>query len=363
MEIKMSINEKRLKDLLVDMINIYSPSGKEEEIQDFLKSYLKKHKLNYIFQEVDEQRGNIIVMPDKGEADIVFVGHIDTVPAFDYENYEANITENEIYGLGSADMKSGCAAMVESFISYRERHKGDFPCALALVVGEEESGDGAFTLAREYPFDWAIIGEPTNLKPCFGHFGYVEISLVTYGQKLHASLSKPDKNAVKLMMDCINLIIEYIDKKEDILYNIRDFNSSHAGFASPDRCEAYLDLHVSSKYSLGSLTFEIEELIFEKFNEKEIKFSLQTIHHGYELSDKASLPKMLKTIYNQKNLDFSQSFFKSDSDAPIFWQSGIKPIILGPGDLAVAHTCEEMVDFNEVLKVAEIYFSVLECEN
>jgi acetylornithine deacetylase len=355
----MKINEKRLKELLVEMINIYSPSGKEEDVILFLKDFLKKNKIGFEYQEVEEGRGNILILPENGEADIVFVGHIDTVPAFDYENYEASILDDKILGLGSADMKSGCAAMLEAFLSYKENEKKDFPCALALVVGEEESGDGAFELTREYSFDWALIGEPTNLKPCFGHYGYVEISLVAYGQKLHASLSKPEKNAVKLMMDCINLVIDHVDKKEDIFYNIRDFNSSQAGFASPGRCESFLDLHLPSKYSIGALTFEIEELIYSVFNENEIKFSLKTIHHGYELSDKAYLPKVLKNIYAEQNHEFVLSFFKSDSDAPILWQSGIKPIILGPGDLSVAHTCDEFVDFNEVVKATEIYYAVM----
>ncbi|KAA0257069.1 M20 family metallopeptidase [Deferribacter autotrophicus] len=356
------INVERLRNLLTDMINIYSPSGKEEEIINFLKDFLKKYNIDFVYQEVEDSRGNILVLPEEGECDLVFVGHIDTVPAFDYENYEADIYDDEIYGLGSADMKGGCAAMIEAFLTYREKNKSDFPCSLALVVGEEESGDGAFELAREYSFDWAIIGEPTSLNPCFGHYGYVEMSLVTYGQKLHASISKPDKNAVKLMMDCLNLIINYIDKKGDILYNIRDFNSSQAGFASPDRCEAYLDLHLPTKYPIGTLTFEIEELIYSKFNDKEIKFSLETIHHGYELSEKAYLPKQLKKIYNEQNIDFTPSLFKSDSDAPILWQSGIKPIILGPGDLSSAHTGDEYVNFTEVVKASNIYYSVMEGE-
>ncbi|MGA1846984.1 M20/M25/M40 family metallo-hydrolase [Deferribacter abyssi] len=354
------INEDRLKNLLIDMINIYSPSGKEGEIIHFLKNLFTKHSIEFVYQKVEDSRGNLLILPEEGESNLVLVGHIDTVPAFDYENYEADVYDDEIYGLGSADMKSGCAAMIEAFLTYKEKHQSDFPCSLALVVGEEESGDGAFELAREYSFDWAIIGEPTNLNPCFGHYGYIEMSLLTYGQKLHASISKPDKNAVKLMMDCINLIINYIDEKGDILYNIRDFNSSQAGFASPDKCEAYLDLHLPTKYPLGILAFEIEELIYNKFTDNEIKFSLETIHHGYELSEKASLPKQLKNIYNEQNIHFTPSLFKSDSDAPILWQFGIKPIILGPGDLSNAHTGDEYVNFADVVKASNIYYSVME---
>ncbi|TYB34031.1 MAG: M20 family metallopeptidase [Flexistipes sinusarabici] len=354
------INSERLQKLLTEMIDIYSPSGKETELTDFLQLYMKEHNLPYEFQEVESERGNIIVMPESGECDTIFVGHIDTVPAFDYENYESDIYENEIYGLGAVDMKGGCAAMIESFLSFQENNKKDFTAGLALVVGEEESGDGAYALSKDYSFRWAVIGEPTNLQPCYGHFGYVEIALAAYGQKVHASLSKPDKNAVKKMMDYLNIIINYIEKDvSDIIYNIRDLSSSQAGFATPDRCEAYLDLHLPTRYPIGVLTAEIEDLIFRSFKNNEVNYSLETIHHGFELTEKGMLPQLIKQIFEKQKFEYKPFFFKSDSDAPILWQSGIKPIILGPGDISYAHTKEEYINFNEVEKAAETYLSIM----
>lgn len=354
------INSQRLKDLLADMINIYSPSGKETELSDFLCSYLDDYRISYDYQEVENERGNIVIMPESGECDVIFVGHIDTVPAFDYENYESEIYEDEIYGLGSVDMKGGCAAMIESFVSFVESNRDGLNAGLALVVGEEESGDGAYALAKDYSFKWAIIGEPTNLQPCYGQFGYVEIALAAFGQKVHAALSKPDKNAVKKMMDYLNIIIGYIEKDaNDIIYNIRDLSSSHAGFATPDRCEAYLDLHLPTRYPIGVLTAEIEDLIFRTFNNDEVSYSLETIHHGFELTEKGTLPKIIKNIYYDNKMEHSPFFFRSDSDAPILWQSGIKPIILGPGDISYAHTKEEVINFSEVERASELYFSLL----
>jgi len=354
------INKNRLKQLLIDMINIYSPSGKETELTDYLQAFFKQNKLDFEYEEVESDRGNLIIMPEDGDCDVVFVGHIDTVPAFDYENYETDIYDDEIYGLGAVDMKGGCAAMIESFLSFRENTKKDFNTGLALVVGEEESGDGAYALSKDYSFKWAIIGEPTNLQPCYGHFGYVEIALAAFGQKVHASLSKPDKNAVKKMMDYLSIIINYIEKDaNDIIYNIRDLSSSQAGFATPDRCEAYLDLHLPTRYPIGVLTAEIEDLIFRNFKNEEVNYSLETIHHGFELTEKGLIPKLIKEIFQKNKYDYTPFFFKSDSDAPILWQSGIKPIILGPGDISFAHTKEEFINFQEVVKASELYLSIM----
>ena len=61
-------------------------------------------------------------------------------------------------GLGTADMKGGCAAMIETFLTLWENGHTNCPVALALVVGEEDYGDGAQRLVREYNFprpSWA----------------------------------------------------------------------------------------------------------------------------------------------------------------------------------------------------------------
>jgi acetylornithine deacetylase len=61
----MNIRPKILKSLLKDLVDIYSPSGKEEEIVEFTERYLKKHGLAVRKQEVDENRFNLIVFPPR----------------------------------------------------------------------------------------------------------------------------------------------------------------------------------------------------------------------------------------------------------------------------------------------------------
>jgi acetylornithine deacetylase len=114
----MNINPRRLKNLLKEMVDIYSPSGKEEEIAEFTEKYLQKHDLPVRRQEVDENRFNLIVFPKgKDEVELCFVGHLDTVTAHDLEDFGPSEENGTIYGLGTADMKAGCAAMIEAFVN------------------------------------------------------------------------------------------------------------------------------------------------------------------------------------------------------------------------------------------------------
>ena len=182
-----SVHPRGLRLLLQQLVDIYSPTGKEEDILEFVHEYLAKRELPVIRQAVDDNRYNLLVLPPDTDALVVFVGHLDTVAAYDLEEYEYREENQVVYGLGTADMKSGCAALIEAFLSVWETGASGIPAALALVVGEEEDGDGAEALVREYHFPWAVIAEPTDLQVCLSHYGYVELQLLTKGKRMHAS--------------------------------------------------------------------------------------------------------------------------------------------------------------------------------
>ena len=362
-EHKLKINPRRLQQLLRKMVNIYSPPGKEKDLVDFIYSYLKRHGLPVVRQAVDEDRHNLIVEPDDVEAELVLVGHLDTVEAYDLESYEFILDGDRAAGLGTADMKGGCAAMIEAFLTLWENGHTNRPVALALVVGEEDYGDGAQRLVREYDFSAAIVGEPTDLLPCLSHYGYLEIQLTTQGQRVHASLAPQANNAATAMLRLLLAYIQYFDQElVDGVYNLRDLTSARSGFAAPDNCEAWIDLHLPALTHMGQLTFQLEELHtnYLKANAQcDAAIHFNTIHAGYELPQKGPLVDLLKTVYDRHHLSFSPTSFPSHSDANTLWAAGIKPILLGPGRLEKAHTAEESISLSQVRVAAQIYMDLI----
>jgi len=357
------INQERLKKLFVDLINIYSPSGKETAITGYLDKFFKNAGISVDYQEVEDGRKNLIIHPTKQSCQILFVGHIDTVPAFDYENYRFEMKDNEAFGLGTADMKGGCAAMIEAFLSYAGNHHGDIPATLALVVGEEETGDGAQTLVEQIHHPWAIVAEPTGMSPCFSHFGYLELVLTTYGKRMHASLATKEHNAVRSMLKMLMAITDYLDAShDDIIYNIRDMLSSQAGFVVPDRCDASVDIHMPPYFTIGELTFELEEAVRKHIKDPATlhdTLSFSTVHAGYDIPESGIVPDIIRKAFKGSGLPWKTDAFRSDSDAAILWGAGIRPVILGPGTLTKAHTPEESVTYSEVEKAAGIYYDIL----
>ncbi|MCX6004034.1 MAG: M20/M25/M40 family metallo-hydrolase [Chloroflexi bacterium] len=353
------IRPERVRNLLRDLVNIYSPSGKEEEILEYTEQYLKGQGLPVTRQKVDENRFNLLVLPQEEEMDICFVGHLDTVTAYDLDNFGFYEKEDTIYGLGTADMKAGCAAMIEAFAALY--HQGDKlpPVGLALVVGEEEDNSGARTLAREYSFPWSLVGEPTNLTVCLSHYGYLEVLVRTQGKRAHSSMPELGQNAIETMLKLLLRVTAYATTStHGLVYNIRELSGFPSGFVVPDTCEAYIDLHLPPNSKIDTLKTELEHLVDTAHKEipgLDATLRFEEAHVGYSISHERPLVKKLQQVFLKMSLPWEPQDFRSHSDANVLWTDGVDPIILGPGRLEDAHTPEESVSFAQVLQAAQIY--------
>jgi acetylornithine deacetylase len=360
---KNRIQPQRLAKLLQRLVDIYSPSGKEGDVLDYLKGYLKRREVPVIIQTVDEDRYNIILGPVAKDIQLAFIGHIDTVTAPDLDSYSYSVQGDRVRGLGVADMKGGCAAMLEAFLTFREAGNTEAPIALCLVVGEEESGDGAEKLMKAYHFPWALIGEPTDMVPCLQSYGYVEIQLTARGARQHASLAKRRHNAVEVMLQTLLRLTHQLEAEHpEINYNIRDLFSSHSGFAVPALCEAWLDLHVPPGMDIGEILLDMEEVTMAGKDSRpniEMGFRSVTIAAGYQIPEKAAVVDTIKKVFTAHDLTWSTDAFRSHSDANQIWAAGVKPIILGPGQLEQAHSHDESASFQQICLAAEIYLDLM----
>ncbi len=355
------INTKRLKNLFKDIVDIYSPSGKEEEIIDYLEDYLLRMGLKVRKQAVDENRCNLVIFPENEfEAELCFIGHVDTVAAYDLEDFGYYEENGVIYGLGSADMKAGCAAMTEAMIVLHESGLQK-PVGLALLVGEEEDNSGARTLVKEYSFPWALIGEPTNLAPCLGHYSYLEVILRTQGKRAHSSMPERGQNAIETMLKLLLKFNDYATHNaHGLVYNLRELSGFPGGFVVPDACEAFLDFHLPPSSQIGNIKTELEKLVETAHHDikgmnAELKF--WDTYSGYRISDERLPVLKLQEIYKSMSRKWEPTDFRSHSDGNILWTAGVDPIVLGPGRLEEAHTPDESVAFRQVVEAARIYLN------
>jgi len=357
-----TIDPERLRRTLMEMIDIYSPSGKEEDVQLYLEERLRGCDIPVERQEVEEERYNLVARMGEGDPALYLVGHVDTVAAWDIDEYAAVEEWGVVRGLGSADMKGGCAAMVEAWLALATLPAKQRPnLGLLLVVGEEENGDGSAKFLQECRPEWVVIGEPTSLKPAFSHYGYMEVRLITQGRRIHSSLPELGHNAIESMLRVL-LQLEraplFVQRADQLVYSIREMSSSRAGFVVPDRCEALIDLHLSPRVEPAEVRTQIEKEIKKarrtiKGLDLEITFDFES--GGYELAADNLQAEILEEIFPRLNLPLEQIPFRSHSDGNLFYQAGCLPLVLGPGSLETAHTDEEQTSLAEVEAAARIY--------
>lgn len=358
------IKSDRLKKLFQEMVDYYSPTGKEHELTENLAAWLRKADLPVQLNEVNDDRFNLEVVPEGAEPEIAFVGHLDTVPAYDLEDYGYREEEDRIFGLGTADMKGGCAALIEGFLSYMEK-SGDFPLksGLFLVVGEEENGDGIESILKKRGFSHALVAEPTDLIPCLTHYGYVEMEVRAFGRRRHASLAGREYNAIFSMLQMLLRVggLVEADYPEAVL-NIRDLHSSESGFAVPDQCEAFVDFHLPPSAALPRLIEEVKRIVENTLQAgaaSNYELEFPTLAKGYRCGAEDFLATSLQKIYDRRGLSWAPGSFRSQSDANIMNAEGTRPIILGPGQLGRAHTRDESVVFAQLEQAADIYLELL----
>lgn len=359
-----TIDAEKLEELLLESLDIYSPSGKEEDVQEFYAERLHESGIEVVRQTVEEERVNLLATFGPEPPRLLLVGHVDTVPAWDLDDFSPTAEWGLVRGLGAADMKGGCAAMVEAFRAMAkvlppERRP---PVGLLLVVGEEENGDGSEAFLKDFPLpEWAVIGEPTGLAACFGHFGYLEIGLVTRGRRTHSSLPELGHNAVESML---RLLLQFgrsplFEKREGgLVYSIRELISSRAGFVVPDKCEAWIDIHVPPELDVDSVSGGVEALCEAARGHIEgidLDLMFPFAAGGYQLTLDNPLARCLEEACPELGIPLQFEAFRSHSDGNLFHRAGVKPLILGPGALETAHTPDEQVPMAQVEAAARIY--------
>jgi acetylornithine deacetylase len=365
------IDEDRLVTLLTDAVEQYSPSYAEEPAMQVFAERLNESGICYLRQPLPagsgtaaDTRANLIIELGPQPPALMWVGHVDTVPLIDEEEQRLHRDGDILHGLGTADMKSGCAAMVEALIavvkSGMELTRG---LTVALVVGEEEYGDGSEALLAWRTAPLTVIGEPTGLIPCVDHYGYYECRLTVQGARAHAALPEMGASAIHAMLEWMQLILESgAETSDGLTISPRQINGGAGLFMVAQECEAAIDIHAPPG---------VEDTVIDQLIERardaartthprcELQFEKVYWATGYTNPVDAPLLHTVQSAFRAAGLDWSPTAFRSHSDGSLFHQKGSIPLICGPGRLEVAHTRHEHVSLQETRNAARLYAAII----
>ena len=319
------IDTQRLDKLLIDAVSVYSPTWAEAPAVDVFVRFLDTHGVPYTLQPVTakdspNRRENILIQIGPQPNRILWLGHTDTVVLPDDELLEPSVEDGTLYGLGSADMKSGCAAAVEAataIVKAGIELRGGL--SIALVVGEEEYGDGCEAIPDSALAPVAVVGEPTNLTPCTEHFGYLETELKARGSRAHAAIPEHGANAIHAMLGWLTSVLETRRTGEDpVIYNPRGIKGASPLFAVPEKCKATLDAHVPADTPIRQVRDTIDrarELALATHGGCKLSWKEEFWAPGYRLDNDDPDLAAVRRSFRQVGRTFRTSRFRSHSDA------------------------------------------------
>ena len=160
-------------DLLCDLISRPSVTPDDAGCQQVLIERLSELGFEcetLIFGTVT----NLWARRGKASPVLCFAGHTDVVPPGNEAEWSSapfspTLKDGHLYGRGSADMKSGLAAMIVAIEQFLETNP-DPAGSLALLITSDEEGrarDGTLKVvetlaARDVHIDWCVLGEPSS---------------------------------------------------------------------------------------------------------------------------------------------------------------------------------------------------------
>ena len=208
---------------------------------------------------------------------------------------------------------------------------------LLLVVGEESDGAGAKAANALRPAcKYLINGEPTSNRIALATKGALRVDLAAEGRMAHSGYPELGESAIEKLVEALHglrLIEMPVDAEiGPTTMNIGLIEGGRAPNVVPDHAKASLLFR-----TVGS-TEELRERITSAVG------ALARIEYCYEvpflrMKPVSSLPTMIA------------SFF---TDIPSLTNWG-QPVLIGPGDIQVAHTAHEYIEISELLAAVDIY--------
>ncbi len=384
--------EQQVIGLCQALIQKQSYSGQEDAVVDRIKQAFQELGFDEV---IVDNYGNVLgrIRGKRPGKVILLDGHIDTVPVPDdskwkHKPFGGELEDGKIYGRGTSDMKGAVASMIAASAFFAIDTGKDFAGEIYVsgVVHEEcFEGIAARKISERIKPDYVVIGEASELNLKRGQRGRAEIVVETFGKPAHSANPHKGINAVYKMAGLIRAISELEAPTHKTLglgiLELTDIKSSPYPGASvvPDYCRATYDRRLLVGETKESVLKPLLELIQEMKSkdpqfEAKVSFAadVQRCYTGNEIGGERFFPGWVF----EENDDFVQAALAGLRSAGLtpeitqysFCTNGshyagearIQTIGFGPSRENLAHTIDEYVEVDQLLKATAGYYGILQ---
>ena len=326
--------------------------------------------------EYDDEQGvrKASVIGKAGEGDgpgLAYFGHTDVVPADDWarpsDPFEATVDGARVYGRGCCDMKGSVACMLAAASrvgTSQLRH----PLFITCTADEEVGYLGAAAVVERSEL-WqqmlhrqcrGIIGEPTGLQVVHAHKGTCGLRAIARGRAAHSS-TRHGRNANLAMIPFLSELKAIHDEVEsDTAWHHPEFDPPTLtwNIGINDHTHA---VNVTAAQSVCTVYFRPMPGQEERVGELVDRARRAADQQGLEFRVERSGPP----LYVDPQSDFIQELLKLadrdvsrtvcyGTDGGVFRELQ-NLAVLGPGDIAQAHTVDEFITVSQLDAGVDLY--------
>lgn len=336
------MNDVDLLAATASLVEIASPSLDETEFADHVESRLRACS----WLSVDRVGDNVVARTGLGRPQrLLLVGHLDTVPA--NGNAEPRIDGDTLWGLGSADMKSGLAVFLHLAETVADPVVDiTFVFYAAEEIAAEHSG--LLELYRERPDllagDAAILGEPTDGWLEAGCQGTARVRLTFRGARAHTARPWMGRNAIHRLGGALVRIADF-EARSPVIDGCEYREAMQAVFVDggiagnvvPDEATLTVNLRIAPDRTVDHALDELRSLLD----------GVIEVGDGFDVVDRASPapPSLTHPLIARLADEGAPVRAKLGwTDVARFAEHGMPAVNFGPGEATVAHTADERVE-------------------
>lgn len=365
--------------LLSDLIRRPSVTPEDAGCQDILVDRLQK--LGFVCESMPfGEVTNLWARRGCSGPVLCFAGHTDVVPPGAEEEwhtdpFEPVIKDGLMYGRGSADMKSGLAAMIVAFERFLEEHP-DHSGSLALLITSDEEGrarDGTLKVIealqeRDDPIDWCVLGEPSSQHILgdivrIGRRGSLSGMLTVKGIQGHVAYPQLADNPIGRFAPVLADLhtVEWDQGNEffpPTSFQVVDIRAG-VGFpnVTPGELSARFNFRYSTEWDHESLQAKVRSI----FDAHDIDYELNWHLSGEPfLTDTGKLSEAVcQAVRESTGNDPELSTGGGTSDGRFISPAGTDVVELGPVNASI-HKVNEHVRVDDVIALTGMYQRIME---
>ena len=342
----------------------------ENEIVAFIAEVLRDLGMRVDLRTPQPNRPSVIgILKGRGGGrSLMLNAHVDTVGVEGMSNpFAASVRDGRLYGRGAYDMKgsmAACLGAAKALVDAKAALAGDL--LVAGVADEEFASLGTADVAEQYAVDGAIVTEPTDLKICLAHKGFIWLSMETLGRAAHGSNFRDGIDANMRMGRFLSELDTFErELRERMPHPLVGPPSLHAAVLSGGSgistyaasCTLQIERRTIPGETAAQVVGELQEILNRVGSQDPtFRFTLETllVREPFEVARDAPLVQTLASASGRIRGETPPFVGETPwMDSALLSAAGVETVVMGPSGTG-AHSAEEWVELESVHQLAEI---------